>query len=58
VDGQVSIHVLRGRLTTWTEPGTTDLSANDVLVLNDAVEYAVNARTDCAFLITMSWHGE
>jgi quercetin dioxygenase-like cupin family protein len=57
VDGQVSIQVLRGRLTTWTEPGAMDLSASDVLVLNDGVEYAVSARTDCAFLITMSWHG-
>jgi quercetin dioxygenase-like cupin family protein len=58
VNGQVSIQVLRGRLTTWTEPGAMDLSASDVLVLNDGVEYAVSARTDCAFLITMSWHGE
>ena len=58
VDGQVSIQVLRGRLTTWTEPGAMDLAASDVLVLNDGVEYAVSARTDCAFLITMSWHGQ
>jgi quercetin dioxygenase-like cupin family protein len=58
VNGQVSIQVLRGRLTTWTEPGAMDLAASDVLVLNDGVEYAVSARTDCAFLITMSWRGE
>jgi quercetin dioxygenase-like cupin family protein len=58
VDGQVSIHVIRGRLTVWTEIGTTELSANDVLVLGDGVAHAVTARSDCAFLITMSWHGE
>jgi quercetin dioxygenase-like cupin family protein len=58
VDGQVSIHVLRGRLTVWTQPGTTELSGSDVLVLGDGVEHAVGARTDCAFLITMSWHRE
>jgi quercetin dioxygenase-like cupin family protein len=57
VDGQLSIHVLRGRLTIWTEPGTTELSGGDVLMLGDGVEHAVTARTDCAFLITMSWHG-
>jgi quercetin dioxygenase-like cupin family protein len=58
VDGQMSIHVLRGRLTVWTEPGTTELSGSDVLVLGDRVAHAVTARSDCAFLITMSWHGE
>jgi quercetin dioxygenase-like cupin family protein len=58
VDGQVSIHVLRGGLTVWTQPGTTELSTSDVLVLGDGVPHAVGARTDCAFLITMSWHGE
>ncbi len=58
VDGQLSIHVLRGRLTIWTEPGTTELSGSDVLVLGDGVAHAVSARSDCAFLITMSWHGE
>jgi quercetin dioxygenase-like cupin family protein len=58
VDGQLSIHVLRGRLTIWTEPGTTELSGSDVLMLGDGVEHAVTARQDCAFLITMSWHGE
>ncbi len=58
VDGQVSIHVLRGRLTIWTEPGTTELSSGDVLMLGDGVEHAVSSRSDCAFLITMSWHGE
>lgn len=57
VDGQASIHVLRGKLTIGTQQGATDLSSSDVLVLNDGVEHDVRARTDCAFLITMSWHG-
>lgn len=58
VDGQVSIHVIRGALAVWTELGTTELSGNDVLVLGDGVAHAVSAQKDCAFLITMSWHGE
>jgi len=57
VDGQASIHVLRGKLTIGTQQGATDLSSSDVLVLNDGVEHDVRARTDCAFLITMSWRG-
>jgi quercetin dioxygenase-like cupin family protein len=56
VDGQASIHVLRGKLTIGTERGATDLSGGDVLVLNRGVEHAVGARTDCTFLITMAWH--
>ncbi len=56
VDGQITVQVLRGRLTSWAEPGAMNLSAGDVLVLNDGVEYAVSARTDSGFLITMSWH--
>lgn len=58
VDGQVSIQLLRGRLTIWTELGTTELSGDDVLVLGDGVAHAVSAKSDCAFLITMSWRGE
>lgn len=58
VDGQISIHVLRGKVTMWTEVGTTELTGNDILMLGDAVDHAVGARSDCAFLVTMSWHGE
>lgn len=55
VDGQASVHVLRGKLTIGTERGNTELSAADVLVLADGVEHNATARTDCSFLITMSW---
>lgn len=55
VDGQASIHVLRGKLAIETERGTTDLSGGDALVLNRGVEYAVRARADSVLLITMSW---
>lgn len=58
VDGQTSIHVLRGKLTIDTERATADLSSGDVLVFNDPVEHDATARTDCAFLITMAWRGD
>lgn len=56
VDGQASIQVLRGKLRIGTEAGSIELGSGDLLVLNRGVEHAVEARSDCAFLITMSWH--
>jgi quercetin dioxygenase-like cupin family protein len=56
VDGQASIHVLRGRLTIQADGGESTLSSGDLIVLNRGVEHAVEAKSDCAFLITMSWH--
>ncbi|HVP04632.1 MAG TPA: cupin domain-containing protein [Dehalococcoidia bacterium] len=58
VDGQASMHVLRGRVQFAHEDGTTDLRAGGVLVLDSGVEHEVRALADSAFLITMSWLGE
>lgn len=56
IDGQASVHVLRGKVSIGTEGGDTVLARGDMVVLNRGVEHDVEARSDCAFLITMSWH--
>lgn len=58
VDGQASIHVLHGNLTLETKEGFTRLSKGEALVLDEGVEHDARARTDCTFLITMSWRGK
>lgn len=57
VEGQTSVHVLRGRMLVASEAGPADLGAGGVVVFDDSVEHDVIAQSDCVFLVTMSWHG-
>lgn len=55
VDGQASVMALRGRVTLESESGSVNLAPGGVAVFDRGVEHDAIARTDCAFLITMSW---
>ena len=56
VDGQSTVQALRGRVRLESDTGTADLGPGEVAVFNRGVEHDAIARSDCAFLITMSWH--
>jgi quercetin dioxygenase-like cupin family protein len=55
VDGQASVLALRGRVVLESESGSVSLAPGGVAVFDRGVEHDAIARTDCAFLITMSW---
>jgi quercetin dioxygenase-like cupin family protein len=54
-DGTVSIHVLQGTLRVHTLEQTHDLDTGQILTLAAGIKHDVEARGDCAFLLTISW---
>lgn len=54
-DGRISIHVLSGTLTVRAREQPTEMSAGHVLVLDRNISHEVDAREDCAFLLTIAW---
>jgi quercetin dioxygenase-like cupin family protein len=56
VEGEVSIHVLRGALELHTPQGSLRASKGDVITLQAGVRHDARALRDTAILLTTSMH--
>jgi quercetin dioxygenase-like cupin family protein len=54
-DGSVAIHALEGTLCIHVQAQEHDLHAGQILILAPGIKHDVEARADCAFLLTISW---
>lgn len=50
-NGTISIHVLQGTLSVHSQ----DLHEGQVFTLGPGIKHDVEAREDCAFLLTIAW---
>jgi quercetin dioxygenase-like cupin family protein len=54
-DGTLSIHVLKGHLVVSANGKPHDLPAGALFTLGHSIRHDVEARSDSAFLLTISW---
>jgi len=54
-DGTLSIHVLKGHLVVSVNGKPHDLPAGALFTLGHSIRHDVEARSDSAFLLTISW---
>jgi quercetin dioxygenase-like cupin family protein len=54
-DGTLSIHVLKGHLVVSVNGNPHDLPAGALFTLGHSIRHDVEARSDSAFLLTISW---
>ena len=54
-DGTLSIHVLKGHLVVSVNGKPHDLPAGALFTLGHSIRHDVEAKTDAAFLLTISW---
>ena len=51
--GEVTLHVLEGRLDIKTDNKTNEMSAGQLLLLNPGASYAVSAKAESQMLMTV-----
>jgi quercetin dioxygenase-like cupin family protein len=56
--GRISVHTLDGHIRLHLPDRVVDLSAGNLLVLDQCVSHDVEASEDSAFLLTLSWPPE
>jgi quercetin dioxygenase-like cupin family protein len=54
-DGTLSIHVLKGHLVVSVNGKSHDLPAGALFTLGHSIRHDVEAKSDSAFLLTISW---
>lgn len=54
-DGTISVQVLRGSIDFRAHGETHTLTANGILTLGASIKHEVEAREDCAILLTIAW---
>ena len=54
-NGTVAIHAFEGALCVHTPEQAYDLNEGQVLTLAPGMKHDVEAREDCAFLLTIAW---
>jgi len=56
-DGRISIHALQGKVRLHLPDRKVELSAGELMVLDQGIRHDVEALEESAFLITISWPG-
>jgi quercetin dioxygenase-like cupin family protein len=56
--GRISVHTLNGHIRLHLPGRVVDLSAGNLLALDQCVSHDVEASEDSAFLLTLSWPPE
>jgi quercetin dioxygenase-like cupin family protein len=56
--GRISVHTLNGHIRLHLPERVVDLSAGNLLALDQCVSHDVEASEDSAFLLTLSWPSE
>ncbi len=56
--GRISVHTLNGHIRLHLPERVVDLSAGNLLALDQCVSHDVEASEDSAFLLTLSWPPE
>jgi quercetin dioxygenase-like cupin family protein len=54
-DGTISLHVLRGQIRVSVNGKPHDLATGTLFTLGASIRHDVEARSDSAFLLTISW---
>ena len=54
-DGTLSLQVLKGQIQVRIDGRSQDLSEGSLLTLGASIPHEVEAATDSAFLLTISW---
>ena len=54
-DGTISVQVLKGTIRFTAQGRPNELHTGQMLTLAPAVPHAVEALSDCAFLLTIAW---
>jgi quercetin dioxygenase-like cupin family protein len=56
-DARISIHSLQGRIRVHLPDQKVELSAGELMVLDNGIRHDVEALEESAFLITIAWPG-
>ncbi|MDQ2773357.1 MAG: cupin domain-containing protein [Acidobacteriota bacterium] len=54
-DGTISVQVLKGAIRFTTQGRANELQTGQMLTLAPLIPHAVEALSDCAFLLTIAW---
>jgi mannose-6-phosphate isomerase-like protein (cupin superfamily) len=57
-DARASLHLLEGRAVLSVESEESDLSENDIAVIDAGRPWTLRATSDCALLLTLAWPRE